>query len=190
MPIDRRHVSLVRTRIDLDALSHRVRAPAAHCPDPLPDTPGRFWASSPYWRQDGQYVRTLNAVNAQAAEGREGVAPVRLHPSVRVLVISPSRLEHRMSPPGGYCECRNRGPSLLCYRVASRRDLHSIVHDLQARRPKADIRIPSKADIAALAVDRGSLDPTLRSALGEGQVQRSAVAVQPPFRDGFDFRCC
>ena len=81
--------------------------PAQDRADPLPDTPSRFRPSSPYWRQDGQHVSTLNAVDAQAAEGREGVALERLHPRVSVLVIPPAGLEHRVSPARCHCESRN-----------------------------------------------------------------------------------
>lgn len=158
--------------------------------DPLPDMPGRFWAGSPYRGQDGQCVGTPNAVDAQVAEGRECVALKRLHPRVSVLAIPPARLEHRVSPAGGHGESRNRGPSLLCVRGASRRDSRAVFHGLVALRRKADIRISSETDIGALAVDGDSLDPALGSALGNGQVQRSAVSVQPPYFDGFDLHCC
>ena len=164
--------------------------PAQDRADPLPDTPGRFRPSSPYRRQDGQHVGTLNAVDAQAAKGRKGVALERLHPRVSVLVIPPARLERRVSTAGGHSETRNRGPSLFGNRVASRRDSRAIIHGLLARSRKADIRKSSETDIVALAIDGDSLDPALGSALGNGQVERSAVSVQPSFCEGFDFRCC
>ena len=161
--------------------------PAQDRADPLPDTPSRFRPSPPYRRQDGQHVGTLNAVDAQAAEGRKGVALERLHPRVSVLVIPPARPERRVSTAGGHCETRNRGPSLFGNRVASRRYSRAIIHGLLARSRKADIRISSETDIVALAVDGDSLDPALGSALGNGQVERSAVSVQPLFCEGFDF---
>ena len=136
--------------------------------DSLPDTSGRFRAGSPYRRQDSQHIGPINAVDAQAAEGRKGVALERLHPRVGVLFIPPARLEHRVSPASGHCETRNRGPSLFGDRVASRRDSRAIFHGLLARRRKADIRISSQTDIATLAVDRNSLDPALGSSWSNG----------------------
>lgn len=76
--------------------------PAQDRADPLPDSPGRFRAGSPYRRQDGQHVGTLDAVDAQVAEDREGVAFERLHPGVRMLGIPPARLEHRVGPAAGH----------------------------------------------------------------------------------------
>ena len=153
-------------------------------------TPRGFGAGSPDRRQHGQHVGSFDAVDTQAAEGRQGVALERLHPRVGVLVIPPARLEHRVSPAGGHRETGDRGPSLFGDRVASRRDGRAIFHALLACRRKADVRISSQTDIAALAVDRDSLDPALGPARGNGQVQRSAVSLQPSSCDGFDFRCC
>ena len=107
-----------------------------------------------------------------------------------MLAVPPARPEHRLSPDGSHCEGWNAGSAFLGKRVAPGRYRGAVVQRLLARQREADIRIPSEADVAALAVDGDSLDPALRAGFGDGQVQRSAVSGQARFRDGFDCSGC
>ena len=78
----------------------------------------------------------------------------------------------------------------LCMRVAPGRYRRAIVQRLLACSCQADVRITAQGEVVTLPVNGDALDPALRAALGNGQVQCPIVPVKARFRDGFDSSGC
>ena len=165
-------------------------APTKRCPDALAELSRDFGLLRPQRSQDGKHVFAANLVNRHFAEPRKGVAFHLLPPIGRDLGAAPARPARLESLLGCFAERGHPCLTLLGKRVAAVPRQAAVLERLVPSFGQTHKRKSAEPDVAALAVDCDSLDPTLGAARCHVQVERRVGPIhawlldRPRPRDG------
>ena len=111
-----------------------------------------------------------------------------LHPVARGLAVAPAWPVGLERGLGRLSERGRGGSPSLGQGVASVGDRESVHHGVFPRVGERDGGVGAEADVVPVPVDHDALHPSLRTALGDVEVQGVAVRVRSRRRDGADAR--
>ena len=128
--------------------------------------------------QDGHDVRRRDLIDTLVADVREGVFAERRPPErSRLAAVFPGFAMDRDDLLKRRLERRRPGLASLCQQIATVGDGAAVPEGAIASHCERDDRPRAQAEITPTTVDGDPLDPTLRPARGDDEMQRAAIAV-------------
>ena len=159
--------------------------PSKRCANRLAELARLFRSRRPQRLKRAQDIFATDPVDLLVTEVREGVLFHRLPPFLSDFLATPARPVRFIGPLGGLLERRHPSLALFGEWIAPVSDGDAVGEGPLARFCERDNRKRPETEIAALAVNRDSLDPRLRSARRDGQIERRIGPVHPRFRERF-----
>ena len=142
--------------------------------------------AGPQWSEDSQHVLAADAVDAHVAEDRECVSFERGRPVLVGLWIAPARPVRLDGLFGRFAEGRDPGFDLLGERIPSVGDGDAVGEGSLPCLGETNDREAAQTDVVPSSVYGDSLNPALRTAALDAQIECVAVAV--PAGPGERFR--